>query len=121
MRLDENALKTVVLAVVCAGWLAAVLADIFIPGYNPPGFVHVAMMAILGSLFAKRIVDKIPDVDSKSALDGGTVIAAAPQAEKDKATEASPPINLKHPDKAVQTTPSETSFARPEERWEDDN
>ena len=48
----SNTVRTALIAVVAAVWVANFTAPIFVQGYEPPEGVHVAFMAIVGILTA---------------------------------------------------------------------
>lgn len=43
---------------VTAVWAASFIADIIVQGYNPSPYIHFAMMAVVGSLFGRKVFGK---------------------------------------------------------------
>ena len=46
----------VVMGVVTGVWALSFLADIFVGGYEPSPFIHMAMMGVLGALFGRDLL-----------------------------------------------------------------
>jgi hypothetical protein len=44
--------------VVTVVWATSFIADIAIPEYSPPVYIHVAFMAVVGSIFGFQVVSR---------------------------------------------------------------
>jgi hypothetical protein len=49
----EDKTSAIVIYVVGAGWFTSVIADMFVPGYEPPQMVNAAMLAVIGVILAR--------------------------------------------------------------------
>lgn len=49
-------LSTIIALVVTTVWALSFIADIFVPGYNPSPFVHLAMMTVVGAIFGRNFL-----------------------------------------------------------------
>jgi hypothetical protein len=46
------------IVVILGMWAATMLADILVPGYDPPPAINALMMAVAGAIFGKKVLDK---------------------------------------------------------------
>lgn len=50
--------RRVLIYAVLSVWVFSFIADIYIEGYEPSPFIHMAMMTILGALFGREVLGK---------------------------------------------------------------
>lgn len=43
---------------VVVAWVAAIIADVVVPGYDPPDSIHVLMLVVVTALFAPTIIGR---------------------------------------------------------------
>ena len=54
MSFKRIELSTFIAITVTVVWATSFIADIFIPGYDPSPFIHLAMMTVVGAIFGKN-------------------------------------------------------------------
>lgn len=63
--LTRDKLTTGIGVVVTAVWAASFICDIVMSAYDPSPYIHLTMMAIVGSLFGKAAFDKSQPAEEK--------------------------------------------------------
>lgn len=53
-----NKLSNIIAAVVTSVWALSFVADIIMPNYDPSPFVHLVMMAVVGSAVGTGLLNK---------------------------------------------------------------
>jgi hypothetical protein len=56
-RLSQQVVNTVAIVVTIV-WGISFIADILVPGYDPPTNVHMALMVVLGGVFGSQFVKR---------------------------------------------------------------
>lgn len=61
----DKRLSTWIALVVTTVWALSFVADIFITGYDPSPFIHLAMMTVVGAIFGKNFLVTNDSVDMR--------------------------------------------------------